>query len=117
MSKDYMEKPCQHCPFRRDVTPFLHPDRAYEIAASASNPYSNFPCHKTLEHDEDSEDGKLMATECGKTCAGWLTMQAGEDDRFLPEGFEPDWEGCYSDAYEMEDVYRMEWEDQRSKYA
>ena len=30
----FVKKPCQHCPFRRDVKPFLTPERAEEIAGA-----------------------------------------------------------------------------------
>lgn len=58
---DYMKKPCQHCPFRSDVTPFLHPERGEELAYGSQNPYWSFACHKTTECDEDSEDGEMYA--------------------------------------------------------
>ncbi len=112
----YMKKPCQHCPFRRDVTPFLHPDRAYEIASIASNPYSTFTCHKTLEDNEDYDEDYgsiLIAGEASKECAGFLTMRAGVTDRGIPDGFEPDWQGCYDDIFDMEFAYQEEWEKQR----
>jgi hypothetical protein len=50
-----MKKPCQHCPFRRDVKPFLRPGRGKELAYHAQNPYNSFTCHKTLEHDEEGD--------------------------------------------------------------
>ena len=53
-----MEKACAHCPFRVDVRPFLHPERAAEIAYSAHNRYSDFPCHKTVDYDNDSDEGE-----------------------------------------------------------
>lgn len=104
---DFIKKPCKHCPFRIDVKPFLHPDRAEEIAYSTQNPYANFPCHKTIEHDEDSGEG--FEVESSKTCAGFLTMRAQQGEE-IPEGFEPDWEGCYTEPFEMSDAYREEWE-------
>ncbi len=104
---DFVKKPCKHCPFRNDVTPFLHPDRAAEIAYAAENPYSDFPCHKTTEYNEDTED--LEYTDRSLTCAGFLTLraQSGED---IPEGFEPSWEIIYTDPYEMVQAYEEQWE-------
>ena len=109
MEIDYVKKPCKHCPFRNDVTPYLHPDKASEIAYAAQNPYSDFPCHKTTEYDEDSEDGDMMITDRSLTCAGFLTLraQAGES---VPKGFEPSWEICYIDEFEMSQAYEEEWD-------
>lgn len=104
MNKEFMEKPCKHCPFRRDVTPFLTTPRAEEIAFAACNPYNSFPCHKTLDYDDD---GETMAVSESLQCAGFLTMQAVENGRvyYEREGFNPDYDGVYDGAYEMVDVY------------
>lgn len=101
---DFMKQPCKHCPFRNDVKPFLHPRRAEELAYSTQNPYNSFPCHKTTEHDDDSEDGEMMVTENSKECAGFLTMKA-QNGESVPEGFEPAWEICYIDPYDMVQAY------------
>lgn len=103
-----MKKPCRHCPFRNDVKPYLHPDRAAEIAYASQNPYSTFACHKTTEYDDESDDGDMVVTNDSKECAGFLTLRAqgGED---IPEGFEPAWELCYTDHYEMIDVYEEQY--------
>lgn len=104
-----MAKPCKDCPFRVDKTPFLHPERAYDLAVAAQNPYSSFPCHKTTEHDEDSDDGERMWVNTTKDCAGFLTLQAQYENR-TPEGFEPAFEECYEDADHMYEAYEEEWE-------
>lgn len=106
--EEYMERPCKHCPFRNDITPYLHPKRAAEIAYATQNPYNSFPCHKTTEYDDDSEDGTMLITEDSKECAGFLTMraQAGEH---IPDGFIPAWKICYIDPYEMSDAYEDAW--------
>ncbi len=100
---DYMKKPCAHCPFRRDVRPYLRPERAVDIAHSALNPYSDFSCHKTTESDEES--GERYATNASKTCAGFLTMRASYDNAEVPNGFTPAWGICYTDTWEMEECY------------
>lgn len=99
---DYMKTPCKHCPFRSDIKPFLHPERAAEIAYAAENRYSSFACHKTTEYNEYIED--MEQTEKSKECAGFLTLRAqcGED---VPDGFEPAWEVCYTDPYDMITAY------------
>lgn len=104
---DFMKAPCKHCPFRSDVRPFLHPERAEEIAYAAGNPYSDFACHKTTEYDDDLDDMTEVATS--KTCAGFLAMQINEGAVEAPDGFKfPD--NVYSDAYEMVDAYETEWD-------
>ena len=111
---DYMKQPCQHCPFRNDVTPFLHPDRAAQLAYSAANPYSDFPCHKTTEPDEDSEYGILLRVNTSKECAGFLTLRAQQGEE-VPEGFEPSYEICYIDDWDMIQAYEEEWEKNHHK--
>jgi hypothetical protein len=105
---DYMKKPCDKCPFRIDVTPFLHPERAYDIAVGASNPYNDFHCHKTIEHDDD---GNGYAVENSKQCAGFLTMRARETKQGVPKGFEPDFDNVYEDAWDMESAYQEKWDE------
>lgn len=102
----YIKKPCTHCPFRADVKPFLHPERAEQLAYSACNPYSEFFCHKTTEFDEISED--TCVGESSKLCAGFLSLMSNECGR-VPEGFVPS-DNCYESAYEMIEAYEQEWD-------
>lgn len=113
---DFVKKPCKRCPFRNDVTPYLHPDRAAEIAYASQNPYSDFPCHATYEYDgEEDHQGRATGDfSRAKTCAGFLTMRA-QDGEDVPDGFEPSWEICYIDPHEMIDAYEQEWEKQHNK--
>lgn len=107
---NYVKKPCKNCPFRSDIKPFLHPKRAAELAYSASNPYSDFPCHKTFDYDGDEDDFGRKTGDFSqqKTCAGFLTLraQAGED---VPDGFEPSWHICYTDEYDMIETHDNAW--------
>lgn len=105
---EYMKQPCKNCPFRHDVKPFLHPDRASEIAYAAMNPYNEFPCHKTTEPDEDSEYGEMLQVETSKECAGFLTLRAQAGMR-VPKGFEPAYKVCYIDEFDMIQAYEDEW--------
>lgn len=106
MSEYYIKKPCQHCPFRSDVRPFLTNARAEELADLPQNPYSTFPCHKTTVSDDESEDGEMMCTEQTKECAGFLTMRANElGEDCMPEGFTPSYDDVYSDSWEMVGAY------------
>jgi hypothetical protein len=110
----FLKKPCPSCPFRKDVTPFLRPRRAEELAYLALNPYSDFSCHNTFEYDGD-EDHQGRATgdfSKTKTCAGFLTVRATELEQGIPEGFEPSWDLCYESAEEMVDVYEAAYESQ-----
>lgn len=101
-----MQKPCQHCPFRKDVTPFLHPRRAEELVIAAGSRYQDFVCHKTLEHSEDGEE--LLQTRKSLTCAGFLSLRAAEGVQ-VPDGFKPTAEQCYGSGEEMVEAYSDEW--------
>jgi hypothetical protein len=112
MSASFMKDPCIHCPFRRDVRPFLHPQRARGFAHATCNKYSEFFCHKTLGHDEDEGDTMVVATSL--ICAGFLSMQINQTGRRVPDGFTPS-DLVYDDHHEMIAAYEDEadgvWED------
>lgn len=99
----FMKRPCIHCPYRRDVKPFLRPERGEELAYHAKNPYNSFPCHKTTEADDES--GESYTTQESKECAGFMTLQHIECDNALPDGFEPAYDIVYDGCYEMADAY------------
>lgn len=65
-----LKKPCAHCPFRTDIEPFIHAERAEEICQSLVNGGS-FACHKTLGHDDD---GDTMVRQKSEMCAGAMIM-------------------------------------------
>jgi len=99
----FMPTPCKHCPFRRDVKPFLRPRRGEELAYHACNPYNSFTCHKTLVDDPDDDCGNMAGPQ-SKECAGFITLQINEGAA-IPEGFTPAYDIVYSDIYEMIDAY------------
>lgn len=104
----YMKKPCQHCPYRRDVKPFLTPERGEELAYHAQNPYNYFHCNKTTVSDEEfgGEGEDMVATNESKLCAGFLSLQANEcGEEHMPKGFKPDYENCYNESFEMSQAY------------
>ena len=110
MSDYYMKQPCQHCPFRHDVKPFLTSERGIELAYHAQNPYNSFACHKTTVSDEEfgGEGEEMVCTEESKECAGFLTLQINEGAD-CPEGFIPSDKayGCTDDmifAYEEQNT-------------
>jgi hypothetical protein len=98
-----MKEPCKHCPFRFDVKPFLRPKRGEELAMHAYNRYNSFPCHKTTEYDESSDNGNMVRTAKSLECAGFLTLQINLGAR-CPDGFIPS-ELVYNDADEMMAAY------------
>jgi hypothetical protein len=105
---NFMKKPCEQCPYREDVKPFLHPQRGAELAYLAQNPYSSFHCHKTtVSHDDDS--GENYAGLESKACAGFLSLQRNEvgRTRYDDEGFEPS-----PLAYETSDDMAYNYEEQ-----
>lgn len=104
---DFMKRPCEHCPYRKDIKPFLTPERGEELAVHASNPYNVFWCHKTTVSDEEfgGEGSEMVEVETSKICAGFLALQINDAGIDTPEGFEPAWDVVYSDGYEMLDAY------------
>lgn len=105
----YMKKPCKHCPYCYDTRVFLMEERGIELAYHATNPYNSFPCHKTLNVDDD---GETLSAEDSKTCAGFLALQIGENgDRYKPDEFEipPNAFTCADDMiYKFEEHYYNE---------
>lgn len=102
-SEYFMKKPCKQCPYRNDVKPYLRPERGEELAYHANNQYNSFTCHKTLEHDES---GDVFKGENSKECAGFLSLLASiHGEKYVPDGFVPDYENCYNDPSEMIEVY------------
>lgn len=109
---DFVKKPCKKCPFRKDIRPYLHPDRAAGIACTSTNPYSDFPCHNTINYDsglEDIEGNEIADTSNSKTCAGFLAMRSNYTKKGVPEGFIPDNELCFTDIEDMVEAYKNEW--------
>lgn len=110
MPKEYMPKPCAHCPYRHDVRPFLTNERAEELAYLAHNLYNYFWCHETTEEDEYSEEGDCVAVDTSKICAGFLTLQHNENGRtwYDDEGFKPAVDVVYGCAEDMIAAYEYE---------
>lgn len=106
MENYFCKVPCKHCPYRNDIKPFLTNERAEELAYHAENPYNTFPCHKTTEYDENSDDGEMLTTENSKECAGFLTMQiAINGEHHIPEGFTPSYDNVFNEVWEMINYY------------
>lgn len=74
-SKAYgMTKPCDNCPFRTDVRPYLRPERVVEIQKSLVQ--AEFPCHKTTyaTGGDESDDGTYVRSGKEVHCAGALIL-------------------------------------------
>ncbi len=101
---EFIKKPCTHCPYRRDVKPYLTPERGAELAYAAENRYNLFHCHKTLEHDEEADENYAGANS--KVCAGFLSLQHNINGKtfYDNDGFKPS-ANVYEDSYEMEQAY------------
>lgn len=74
-----LKTPCNNCPFRTDVKPYLRPRRAIEISNSIAEGLT-FSCHKTNEFVDD-EDGfsETLETENSQHCAGALILLVKEE--------------------------------------
>lgn len=62
--------PCNNCPFRYDVQPYLRPTRAREVANYAVHDNKTFPCHKTT----GAENGQRARKAKHQQCAGALIL-------------------------------------------
>ena len=76
-----LKKPCEHCPFRTDLEPYLSgTERAQEIVEGLDR--GVFPCHKTVDHEaqaaidewDDGHEPEYMMDENNQFCAGALIM-------------------------------------------
>lgn len=70
-----LKKPCPKCPFRTDVTPYLRPERAAEIAYSIQGG-SEFPCHQTTVEVEGEDGMTHLVDNPSKSivCAGSIIV-------------------------------------------
>lgn len=68
-----MTEPCDKCPFRNDVKPFITKSRVKEIYDA-----EEFPCHKTVQFDDEGE--ALYDNEGRQACAGWLIMRERDEN-------------------------------------
>jgi hypothetical protein len=72
-----LTSPCDNCPFRSDVKPYIRAARVREIERSLVR--SEFPCHKTMKHEDDGEEGSVYVPSGGEIhCAGALILMEKE---------------------------------------
>jgi len=69
-----LTKPCDNCPFRTNVTPYLSPERVSEIATAVLQCQGTFTCHKTTVASSESEDGGMRDGPKAQHCAGALIL-------------------------------------------
>ncbi len=67
-----LTKPCDNCPFRTDIKPYLSGVRAEEIASSLLKGQT-FPCHKAAEYD-DATGKYIVGMEKEQHCAGAMIV-------------------------------------------
>lgn len=65
-----MTRPCDSCPFRKDIKFYLTRERKIEIIEGLKSG-ATFPCHKTTIHDDDDEH---IPTSKESFCAGAMIM-------------------------------------------
>jgi Family of unknown function (DUF6283) len=63
-----IKRPCEHCPFRRDVPPYLH--RARQIARQMEDDHYWFACHETT----GMKHGKRVRRADQSHCAGLMAV-------------------------------------------
>jgi hypothetical protein len=64
-----LKNPCDNCPFRKDVSPYIRPARAEEIADALLSGRMTFSCHKTT-----TEKGRSNHHPKAQHCAGALIV-------------------------------------------
>jgi hypothetical protein len=98
-----MKGPCENCPFRRDVKPFLTALRGMQLAALTRHPDGIFHCHKTCDYSDADETGQ-PSTANATLCKGFAILRAQESgNRFV----KPD-ETVYGSMGEMIMAYARE---------
>lgn len=73
--------PCENCPFRKDIHPFLRKARAQEIV-DAIRADKIFHCHKTVNYDVGPRSKKHTAES--SMCAGSMAIMLNTKDMNLP---------------------------------
>ncbi len=66
-----LKAPCEDCPFRNDIRPYLTTERVEEITDSVFYQDKSFSCHK---HNEFDDYGGVREGKNSQHCAGVLIM-------------------------------------------
>lgn len=70
-----MNPPCEACPFRRDVRPYLTPERGMSLAMSTRLPGREFFCHETIDYNATT---KKKRRKNARLCRGFAILRAQE---------------------------------------
>lgn len=101
--KHDLSRPCKHCPFRKDIRPYLRHSRVAEILGVLGQG-GYFACHETTEHDEETEE--TVVVNESQQCAGALILLAREGTTTKLHAFSK-WIGMPTATLDMEaPVYR-----------
>ena len=65
--------PCDNCPFRNDIKPYLTAERVEELEEGLVR--GEFPCHKTTTHTDHPDGGDYLTNrDAEQHCAGALIL-------------------------------------------
>jgi len=77
-----MSAPCEHCPYRKDVTPYLTPQRGLELAMLTRRRDAAFHCHESTFGPRGGRRPKRL----WRLCIGFAMLRAQEaGNRFVGE--------------------------------
>jgi hypothetical protein len=77
-----LTKPCEKCPFRKDIRAYLRKNRVMEIVSVLENGGS-FPCHETVDYDDEGDP--VIASKKWKFCAGaTIMLEKAQDPEQAP---------------------------------
>lgn len=66
-----LTQPCDNCPFRTDVKPYLTKDRVRELRDEMLGQQATFSCHKT---NKFNEEGETIEDGDSQHCAGAMIL-------------------------------------------
>lgn len=69
-----LRAPCAECPFRSDIRPYLHPDRARGITDAILRDGVTFTCHKHLNGESDEDKERYTPAPDDQHCAGAMIL-------------------------------------------
>jgi hypothetical protein len=72
-----IQRPCEHCPFRKDVRPFLTAERAAELRDTLRDDQRWFACHETT----GVKGGKRVRAADQSHCAGAMFVLLNEGNQ------------------------------------
>jgi hypothetical protein len=76
-----MKPPCALCPYRKDVEPYLTPERGLQLAMATRSRTHRFICHESVR--------SLGGTGPRRLCTGFALLRAQEAGNRLVRPSEP----------------------------